>query len=165
MTLRPLVQSDAARIADLCNDFAVSQWLSHVPHPYHISDAEGFLAKLETSGHEARAIVPAGSSTLAGIVGLDKQSDGLHLGYWLGRAFWGRGWMTHATRLTVDAVFETGVERLVSGAFEGNGASLAIQRKLGFRVIGDGSLYCEAMGQARRHIDTQLDRADWEALR
>ncbi|MEL6219250.1 MAG: GNAT family N-acetyltransferase [Pseudomonadota bacterium] len=162
LCLRPLAPTDAPRVAKLCGDLKVSQWLSQVPHPYTLQDAESFLAMVGAGDDLVWALVPEGHAELAGVIGLASEADGWHLGYWLGRPFWRQGWMSEAAHAITDHAFSTGAQALISGVFEGNDASLNIQRNLGFRITGENRLYCRALDTDRRHIDTRLDRADWE---
>ena len=68
----------------LLDDYEVARWLTVVPHPYTLTDFNGFLAHLaDTSPLGGLAIEEAGQ--VLGVVGLDPT-----LGYWLGRAHQGR---------------------------------------------------------------------------
>ncbi len=96
LLLRPLVPADAPAIARLVGDFEVSRWLSVVPHPYCEADACAFIDTI--AGAWDRAITCQG--TLIGVVGI-----GDSLGYWLGRPFWGRGYMSEAAAALVGAWF------------------------------------------------------------
>jgi len=163
LRLRPLTPEDAARIAALCADPEVSRWLARVPHPYALADAEAFLMSVAENGDRTWAIASPGEG-LVGVVGIDGPDGNLELGYWLGRPYWGRGWMSEAARAAVDAAFAEGAGALQSGAFEGNHASLAIQARLDFREIGRRLVYSAARGAEALHIDTTLTRAEWEAM-
>jgi RimJ/RimL family protein N-acetyltransferase len=166
-TLRPLQESDAARITELIGDWEVARWLASPPFPYVLRDAEEFLVDAvahHTQGvSRTEAIVIEGR--LAGIIGIEPSSRGLTLGYWLGRPYWRQGIMTAAaTALTRDFFATSAHERLTSGYFSGNEASWAIQRRLGFQAVaGDGKLFNRPHGTHLPHIDTALSRAQWEA--
>jgi RimJ/RimL family protein N-acetyltransferase len=56
-----------------------------------------------------------------------------------------------------------GAEEATSGAEEGNGASLGVSRKLGYRP--DGRMRLEVGGVLRVHRRLRLTRADWESHR
>ena len=166
LTLRPLLLSDAVRIRALCSDLAVTRWLANVPHPYPEGEAERFVAKMLGEGCDRWALESGAEPGLIGIVGINRPEEGGQLGYWLGRAWWGQGLMSEAATAAVAHGLGTqNRDRLGSGAFEGNHASLRIQEKLGFRVTGTRQMHCRALGRELRHIDTELTRAGWEALR
>lgn len=154
--------ADAEPIAVFCADLAVTRWLARVPHPYPEGEAERFLSALAEQDGRHWAIEAPGAG-LVGVIGLDGPAGARELGYWLGRPFWGRGWMGEAARAVVAAAFAAGEPRLVSGAFEGNARSLAIQRRLGFAETGRRRLACRALGRDLVHVDTRLDRAEWRA--
>ena len=97
LLLRPPVMADAPAIARLVGDFEVSKWLSVVPHPYTLADARAFLRS--GVGPWQRAITLEGA--LIGLVGI-----GPGLGFWLGRPYWGQGYMSEAAAALVGAWFD-----------------------------------------------------------
>jgi RimJ/RimL family protein N-acetyltransferase len=103
---------------------------------------------------------------LIGIIGIEPGRGGdPTLGYWLGHAYWGRGYMSEATSALVNRFFESrGADALASGYFAGNGASWRIQDKLGFRMAGERVLHSRPWGKDLPHIDTILTRDRFEAL-
>lgn len=167
-TLRPLQQGDAGRIALLIGDWEVTRWLSAPPYPYAVADAEAFItanaaAAAATGGH-TRAIVVGGE--FAGMVGIDKRSLGMNLGYWLGRPYWGRRIMSNAAaQMTADFFATSREDVLNSGYFSGNEASAAIQRRLGFVITGEGLLFNRPAGQRLPHVATELTRDRYNMLR
>jgi hypothetical protein len=76
IALRPLAAGDAAGIAAGLSDWAVTAWLTHVPFPYALSDAEWFVRADVSRG--AMAIIVDGG--FAGAVHIGR--NGM-LGYWL----------------------------------------------------------------------------------
>jgi ribosomal-protein-alanine N-acetyltransferase len=54
--------------------------------------------------------------------------------------------------------------KLVNGYFDGNEASWAMQRKLGYRRIAEVASRCMADGRQTIEHVTQLLRSDWEVL-
>ena len=55
------------------------------------------------------------------------------LGYWLGRSFWGRGYVPEAARVLLQYGFtELGMEAVWCGYYVGNEKSKRVQEKLGF---------------------------------
>jgi RimJ/RimL family protein N-acetyltransferase len=129
IVLRPLQASDASAIAAGLSDWAVTQWLTHVPYPYALSDATWFLAAEVSRG--AMAIMVDGR--FAGVAHI---GDNHMLGYWLSRAFHGQGIMTRVTHSMITAHFLKSNVALTSGYHIGNRASCNVLTKLGFRVTG-----------------------------
>jgi RimJ/RimL family protein N-acetyltransferase len=108
--LRPLEASDAESLARHANDHDVWRNLrDRFPHPYTTADAEAYIAhvaarKVQTSFGivvEGEAI---GSISL--MLGEDIARQAAEVGYWIGRAFWGRGIMVEALRATTRYAFQ-----------------------------------------------------------
>jgi RimJ/RimL family protein N-acetyltransferase len=169
LALRPLTMGHAGALARHLGDIEVSRWLARVPHPYAPSDARAFV-------DHVRAAAAAGSAVTLSISPLDAKGDllgvvALHgletapeLGYWLARPYWGQGIMTEAVWAMLAHVYETlRVDVIHSGAFKGNDASLAIQRRMGFATVGISRRPCLARGTVAEHVDTKLSRAEFAA--
>jgi RimJ/RimL family protein N-acetyltransferase len=169
LTLRLPTMDDAARVTDLLNNFAVSGNLSRVPYPYQLSDARAYLRtrRPDLPPAETGFAIDLPGVGFIGQVGYHSDQAGhTVLGYYLGQPFWGRGIMTEAVEATIRWYFETTTaSRIRSGVFHFNKASLAIQKKMGFVEIGTSRLLCLARGEEVRHIDTELTRAAWDALK
>lgn len=91
------------------------------------------------SGPECYAICEKGTNAVIGAVELFKDSDmtggddECELGYWLGKPFWGRGYMPEAAAALIDRGFEElGMKAIWCGYFDGNEKSKRVQEKLGF---------------------------------
>lgn len=168
LTLRQPLASDAERLARFLDNFAVAGNLSRVPYPYRLADAKAWLRtwRADTPASETGFTIALPDEGLIGHVGFHTEADGVVIGYWLGQPFWNRGFMTEAVRAALDWFFETtDAERVGSGVFHFNKASLAIQKKLGFTETGTSTRLCLARGEEVRHIDTELTRSAWAAHR
>jgi RimJ/RimL family protein N-acetyltransferase len=63
-----------------------------------------------------------------------RETEEIEIGWWLARAWWGRGLATEAARAALRDGFErVGFERIVAIAQPANTASIGIMRKLGMR--------------------------------
>ncbi len=70
---------------------------------------------------------------LKGHTDMTEREDECELGYWLGRPFWGRGYMPEAAAALLRRGFETlGMTTVWCGYYEGNDKSRRVQEKLGF---------------------------------
>jgi RimJ/RimL family protein N-acetyltransferase len=166
IALRSLRAADAPRIAEFVAPYEVSSMLAVVPHPYTLQDAESFVARSMSGGGDMRNFAIDDGSGLIGIVGFNNAETRPELGYWLGRAHWGKGIMSEAARLALAWLFRSGKHAEVkSGAFADNPASLRIQENLGFRIVGRHEARCVARGRLVDHIDTRLARADFQGAR
>jgi RimJ/RimL family protein N-acetyltransferase len=162
LLLRPPCEADADAIVREIDDFEVVRMLARVPFPYSRGDALAFL-------HSARESAAAGSDVnlvivrddhAIGCIGLADLGSTNELGYWLGRAHWRQGLATEAAEAFLKWSFASlDLENICSGAFFDNPASLRVQKKLGFDVVGASQRPSLARGHAVAHIDTILTRA------
>ena len=156
--LRQLVGSDAEAVVAICGDWEVARQLSRVPHPYGHSDFRFFLEQVVVM-EPTWAIVLRETNELAGVIGLAPHQDGqsAELGYYIGRAHWGRGLATEAGQAVVSLGTEDiGYPRLTSGYHADNPASGRVLAKLGFKPIGVSSRMCLAAGKDKPAIDVEL---------
>jgi RimJ/RimL family protein N-acetyltransferase len=83
-------------------------------------------------------LLPREGGGLVGFCGLqplpETEPEQIEIGWWLARAFWGRGLATEAARMALRDGFErVGLRRIVAIAQPANTASIGIMRKLGMR--------------------------------
>ena len=65
---------------------------------------------------------------------MTERDDECELGYWLGKPFWGRGYMPEAAREILRHGFEDiGMNTIWCGYYDGNLKSKRVQEKVGFR--------------------------------
>jgi RimJ/RimL family protein N-acetyltransferase len=143
LTYRPLDYSDAARIALLAGDWDVARMTARIPYPYTLTQAHQWIGGLE-EGELVRVVEL--DRQLIGAVGFVPNLDAsAEIGYWIGRPWWGHGYATEAAAALVDHCFMgVGLARLTCCHFIDNPASARIIKKLGFRLIGPCSAWCEA---------------------
>jgi RimJ/RimL family protein N-acetyltransferase len=167
LTLRPLHQSDAGDIVTGVGDPAVARMLARVPLPYRHVHAEDFIAHARQSAHEGRNLILAVvDGRLIGVMSIEEMPGRCELGYWLARTCWGRGFATEAGEAILAYAFDALRLRLIRSAVHTeNRASLRVQQKLGFAIVGRSERHSLARGSAVPHIDTVLTRARYEAFR
>ncbi|MDA0705014.1 MAG: bifunctional GNAT family N-acetyltransferase/(deoxy)nucleoside triphosphate pyrophosphohydrolase, partial [Proteobacteria bacterium] len=141
----------------------------NIPHPYGPNDAEAwYAARVEEAGETVFAIRRREDGRILGCVGLvpADEDEPMELGFFLGRAFWGQGYMTEAARAAVDYVFGVLDEPLLqAGAFPDNHASLRIQEKLGMTAAGRVLRPAPERGGDRVIVLTRLTAEDWRGGR
>ena len=166
LLLRPLRTSDAEPLFALFADWEVIRWLSMPPWPYALEDAHSFIREHRDGdlGRTTFAITLA-DALIGGIdvrmnpANQSQRGPGPNLGYWLGRPYWGRGYMTEAARGFLAHVFEAGLGDVVySGAFADNATSLRVQEKLGFVRDGETMLYARPRDAKFPHVNTVLSQ-------
>jgi RimJ/RimL family protein N-acetyltransferase len=78
-----------------------------------------------------------GPPNLVGSCGLGRRPSGaVEMGYWIARAFWGRGYATEASRALIDIARTLGFTQLEGSHFIDNPASGRVLEKLGFQPLG-----------------------------
>jgi len=167
LSLRPHRLSDADAMAETLSDFAVTRMLSRVPAPYHRQDALDWLVPVISGGLSGwNLAITSGDDAHIGVVAIELRHGRWHLGYWLNRFYWRRGYMSEA----VEAVLERFSRRMPdmpvhSGVFADNPASLRLQEKLGFRMTGCSEVYSFARNTMVSHVETVLQPGALQAAR
>jgi RimJ/RimL family protein N-acetyltransferase len=174
LILRPLQESDAAAIFALFNDWDVMRYLSSPPWPYTREDAEAFVRAVANPADDASEIAFAITlkGKLIGSIGVRQrpashlqENDGPNIGYWLGKNYWGFGYMTEALRALVTHIFALSrADTIYCGAFADNLASLRVQQKAGFMHASDTVLFSRPAGHELAHVNTVLTRASFERM-
>ena len=170
LLLRPLRPGDAQPLFELFADWEVIRWLGMPPWPYAIDDAHEFISQQSEQDLTKTTFALMLADALIG--GIDvrmnppshsQSGPGPNLGYWLGRRYWGCGYMTEAAKGFVAHVFKSGLGDVIySGAFADNAASLRVQEKLGFVRDGETMLYARPRDGKFPHVNTMLRRTDFK---
>ena len=158
LTLRPHRISDADAITGSLSDFAVTRMLARVPTPYDRQDALDWLVRNTSGlGNDWTLAITEGDDVHIGMVGIELRHGRWHLGYWLNRYYWRRGIMTEAVAAALERFARRMPEVAVfSGVFADNPASLKLQQRLGFDIIGCAEIYSFARNTMVPHIETVL---------
>jgi RimJ/RimL family protein N-acetyltransferase len=165
LVLRAPRCSDVKAIATLVNDRRIAANTARIPHPYAIEDAEHFIAAVNKREGEACFAVTLDGAPI-GICSVDLREDGPELGYWLGVAYWGRGFATEAVRALIDYAFaDLEHETLISGARVNNPASRRVLEKCGFQWTGVRLSRIRAINSAAPIDRFRLDRGLWASLK
>ena len=165
LVLRAPRRSDIKAIAVLANDRRIAANTARIPHPYAIEDAEQFIAAVNKREGEACFVITL-DGALIGVCSVDLREDGPELGYWLGVAYWGRGFATEAARALIDHAFgDLEHETLISGARVNNPASRRVLEKCGFQWTGVSLIRIRALKSSAPVDCFRLDRGLWASLR
>lgn len=165
LVLRKPTLGDTAAITHLVNDWRVAENLRRVPHPYAETDAEDFIAHVET-GRDLIFLVTLANDPI-GMIGLDlAHPERPELGYWFGVDHWGQGFATEAVRAVIDLAFEDlDVSHLYSAARVTNPASRHVLEKCGFQWTGVELHRFLALGSSTPVDCFCLDRRVWSSLK
>ena len=140
LTLRAPAMDDAARVAQLCDDYAIPKMTTRMPWPYSRTDAEAFIGRCQAQDRrrDSTFVIELETEGVVGVIGFFTPADGpLELGYWIGRPYWGRGLATEATIGALDWARRDWRRKLVvAGHFADNPASGQVLIKAGFLYTG-----------------------------
>jgi RimJ/RimL family protein N-acetyltransferase len=166
LLLRPPELRDVPALVRWMSDFDIAKNLSTAPHPYTEENARAFVERMADSLKRGDgwcfAIVRKDDYQLIGCCGVHLKDRAYEIGYWLGKPFWNRGYVTEAARRLVAFAFqELKVERVWAGWFYDNPASGRVLEKLGFVPDGAQTRACAARGHEVYCHKVALTRADF----
>lgn len=158
---------DTKDFVRLANDETVSRMTNCLPHPLSDEAAHAAIVAARTANLDGRghvlAVSPVNDPTaMIGMVGLvadETQADGLVLGYWLGRPYWGQGLMSEAVSAVIDMAFVLTPAAVVRTPVRADNA--AARKVLGRCGFPADKLAASADGFATATIS----RGDWLAAR
>ena len=166
LKLRPYGEADIAELLPLIGTREVAATTLRIHHPYTEQDAKAFLVLLQEPGRIWLANTLRTDGRQIGGIGLTVDTEHQHaeLGYWLGAAYWGKGYATEAAREMLRYGFEDlRLNRIYASHFKDNSASGRILVKLGMRYEG-----CQRQHYRKwdRFVDSELYailRQEWES--
>lgn len=135
LLLRPGFPEDAPALAAAIADEQIVRHLATAPWPYRMRDATAFLAAPRDPVLPSLLMFERteGAPNLVGACGLGRRPSGaIELGYWIARAYWGRGFATEAGTALIDIARTLGLPALEGSHFLDNPASGRVLEKLGF---------------------------------
>lgn len=139
LVLRPWKDADAKSLFEYANDpdvGPIAGWPSHK----NVGESLDVIRNVFI-GAECYAICEKGDDKAIGAVELKlnghtdmtERDDECELGYWLGKPFWGRGYMPEAVTELIQRGFEDlGMTTIWCGYYDGNNKSRRVQEKVGF---------------------------------
>jgi len=172
LILRKWEETDAESLFAYAKDPDVGPIAGWPPH----KSVEESLEVIRTvfDGAECYAICEKGNGKAIGAIELKlnghtdmtERDDECELGYWLGKPFWGRGYVPEAAREIIRHGFEDlGMNVIWCGYYEGNRKSERVQEKLGFvyhHTCPDVSV--PLLDEVRVGHTNMMTRAHWEEI-
>jgi [ribosomal protein S5]-alanine N-acetyltransferase len=141
LILRGVKESDAESWQKHFADYEVIRNLSSlVPWPYPIDGVANFLKVILPQQGINRWVwgifLKENPDELIGCVDLWREGRPEHRGFWLGKKYWGKGYMTEAVTPVMDYAFsDLGFEVLVFANASGNSRSRRVKEKTGARLL------------------------------
>ena len=139
LVLRPWNEADAESLYEYAKDPEVGPIAGWPPHK-SIDESLDVIRNV-FNGAECYAICEKENNKAIGAIELKlnghtdmtDRDDECELGYWLGKPFWGRGYMPEAaTELIRRGFEELGMTTIWCGYYDGNDKSKRVQEKVGF---------------------------------
>lgn len=141
LILRGLQTTDVEAVIALANDYDIASNLLTMPHPYTRKDAEEFIASAGQPKENGLvlAITNKVDNAFMGNIGIHANPEHHHaeIGYWLGKPYWGQGYMTEAVRRMIGLGFEKfDLNRIYAHHYTRNPASGRVLEKAGMTYEG-----------------------------
>ena len=144
LILRPFQLEDAPEVQKLAGAREIASTIENMPHPYKDGMAEKWIRthqEFEQGRSLDLAIVLRKTARLCGAIGITVNSNynNAELGYWIGVAYWGRGYCTEAASRAIACGFESlKLHRIYASHLTRNPASARVMQKIG--MIREGCL-------------------------
>lgn len=136
LILSQLKEEDLPFVTEYLQDKIFSDVTSNIPYPYTGEHAK-FWMKMSRESFENNTgytfAVRNKEGQILGAIGLhDRDDDKAELGYWMGKPFWNKGYITEAATALIDFGFnELQINKIYATYFLDNPASGRIMEKTG----------------------------------
>ena len=172
LILRKWAEADAQSLFEYAKDADVGPIAGWPPHK-SVEESLDVIRNV-LNGEECYAICEKGSNRAIGAIELMlkgrtdrlRRDDECELGYWLGKPFWGRGYMPEAAREIIRRGFEElGMNTIWCGYYDGNRKSKRVQEKLGFVYHHTSeNVPVPLLGEVRTEHVNILTREHWREI-
>jgi len=168
LVLRWISEDDIDNLYEIFSNSEVMRYWSTVPFPNQAAAAE--LQREIAEGNESEKMFKWGlalrdSNIVIGtttLFNLNLDNGRAELGYAMGRAYWGKGYMNEALKAFVSHAFEVmGLRRLEADVDPRNGASIRTLERLGFQREGFLRERWHVNGEIQDAIFYGLLRREW----
>lgn len=170
LILRKWTDEDADSLFEYAKDpdvEPIAGWRPHTSREESLSVIQNVLNRSECYAiceKENGKAIGAIELRLNGHTDMTERDDECELGYWLGKPFWGRGYMPEAAREIIRHGFEDlGMSTIWCGYYEGNQKSKRVQEKVGFTYHHTcNEVPVPLMNEVRIGHTNIMKREDWE---
>ena len=169
LILRPWREDDAEDLYKYASDAEVGPPAGWPPHTSVENSRE--IIRTVLSAPDTFAVCLKEDGKPIGSIGfhrkdLAEDDDEYELGYWIGKAFWGKGLIPEASREMLRYAFEElGMNRIWCGYYDGNEKSRRVQEKLGFvyQRMTEG-IEVTLLGEIRTGHSNLMTRERWQKI-
>ncbi|MCM2448476.1 GNAT family N-acetyltransferase [Rahnella sp. CG8] len=166
LILRPLVLEDAQAIQQLAGDPRVAIWTTSFTTPFSHQQSVNWVNRainaMQAGQAISLAITLSESAKLIGVVNLRlPENERPQLGYWLGVAYWGKGYCTEAVQALLRYGFrQLGLEQIHARCYDNNVASEKVMLRCGMRKEPTAPITEEIKGLPVRLVNYSINRCD-----
>ncbi|HKQ68466.1 MAG TPA: GNAT family protein [Polyangiaceae bacterium] len=171
VVIRAATSEDEAPFVRLLEASAthLGPWMPQTPWS-NVELFQRFLATGRTDVHHKSLLVRVADGELLGTVNLNEIIRGAFqnaiLGYWLGAAYVGHGYMREGVALALAQAFEgLALHRVEANVMPRNQHSRRVLLSLGFRLEGHSPEYLQIAGRWEGHDRFALVDREWRAAR
>lgn len=139
LLLRPWKESDAESLFEYAKDpdiGPIAGWPAHKSVEESLEVIKNYFSVPECYAiceKDTDRAIGAIALKLNGNTDMTERDDECELGYWIGKPFWGRGYIPEAAREILRHGFEDiGMTTIWCGYYDGNHKSKRVQEKVGF---------------------------------
>jgi [ribosomal protein S5]-alanine N-acetyltransferase len=143
LLLRRLKREDAPHIVTLAGDYDVAKMTLNIPHPYPADGAIEFIERSQQAWDDGErfgfAIVLKDTDMFMGVIGLIPEMEHRRagVGYWIGKPYWGNGYVTEALKRIIQFGFNVLTLNRVDASYRvDNPASGRVMEKVGMQLEG-----------------------------
>lgn len=151
LTLTRPWPEDATDIVEALSDWNLACWLTAIPWPYRPADAAAFIAGAGLDEYAIRL-----GHRLAGMIRASAS-----FGIWLAPWAQGQGVAERAAVLALSRRFHRGATSFAAHHLHGNHRCASLLDRLGFRPIGEPTLWSQPQQQHLPAVALRLTRADF----
>lgn len=169
LILRPWEESDAQSLYEYAKDPSVGPIAGWPPHT-NVEESFSVIKNIFT-GKECYAVcekerniaIGAIELKLNGYTDMTERDDECELGYWIGKPFWGKGYIPEAAKELIRHGFEDlGMTTIWCGYYKGNQNSKRVQEKVGFIYHHTcDSVPVPLLNEVRIGYTNYLTKAEW----
>lgn len=165
LSLRTLKLTDAPTMANLMNEPEILHMTASIAPKVFTLSKEFWILRQQAQRKRglgfAYAITDQAHGDIMGVMDLfANREGGKEIGYWIGKPYWGKGYITEAAKALIKESFSAlPIEHIDAGYFDDNPASGRVLSKLGFVAKkASPDVFSIARGKYASGIELRLHR-------
>jgi len=142
VSLGLILKEDIQKLWLWINNREVRRYLASPDNIFFFEDELEWYERLRKNKDKNRvfAVIENKSESIVGVIGIhriDHKNGHAEIGYFLGKEFWGRGYMSEAVKLALEYCFKwLNLRKVYAHVYGFNIASQKVLEKNGFKLVG-----------------------------